>query len=111
MKTKGLYVPLKVIGCSILASLLWVGGTPLAAGAEEGVAARMLNLLNPPPGEILRADQVVPTPEPPPQPSGKVTQPQLPKDLFIRALPDGSLPPGFENPPPGVVIHLIPPGG
>uniref|UniRef100_A0A831XFM2 Uncharacterized protein n=1 Tax=Geobacter metallireducens TaxID=28232 RepID=A0A831XFM2_GEOME len=110
MKTTGLSVPIKVIGCCILTSLLWVGGTALAGGAEEGAASRMLNLLNPPPGEIIRADRVVPPPEPPPQPSGEVTPPQLPKELYIRALPDGSLPPGFENPPPGVVIHVIPHG-
>lgn len=110
MKRTGLSVPMKFIGCSILTSLLWVGGTPVAAGAEEGAASRMLNLLNPPPGEILRADRAVPQTQPSPKQEEEKVQSRLPGELYIRALPDGSLPPGFENPPPGVVIHVIPHG-
>lgn len=109
MKRKGISIPIRGIGPSILTSLLF-GGVALAGGVEEGAASRMLNLLNPDPGLILRADQIAPSPQPGSKQQEEKVQPKLPRDLYIRALPDGSLPPGFENPPPGVVIHVIPHG-
>lgn len=60
------------------------------------------------PGIQYRADQVPPLP-PTQQPADAQSSPQqVPREIYVNALSDGSIPPEFSNPPAGVIVHVVP---
>jgi hypothetical protein len=60
------------------------------------------------PGVQYRADQVPPLPTTQQPEDAQSSSQQVPREIYVNALPDGSIPPEFSNPPAGVIVHVVP---